>query len=297
MVPADAAPTSPSRDTENALRRGLEVLRAFPGPLQGERPVPPSADPTSEVLKDAEETLRALRREIEALGPWFETFVGSSLVVTMATRSIDEALEPFSLHLHQLREPPSQVVSLVARPVHVASERLQAVIELLPGHVRLARRMSARERSFGERVQAMPRKLRRRFYVGLLLGVLFLLSVAVGAVILLVPSVGGSLGVSSLIAKYAPTSAGVIVMAVLFFTGARLILGSIWLTRTISILPQYEERRVDAAKAGIARRETQVLGKLAPKSESPDPLASPGTSGSSAPARVPPASELRERDA
>lgn len=198
--------------------------------------------------------------------PWFETFVGSSLVVRMAKGAVDDVVDSLDLHLHRLKEPPTTVLAMVDRPVRVARDRLEALIGLLPGHVRLASTMSAREQNLRDRVRALPARVRRRFYLGLVLGALFLLSVVLGALLLLVPAFSHALGASELLSRYAPSSAGVVVVAVLFFTGFRLILGSVWLTRTISILPQFEEKRVHAARARIHRREKEVLDRLSPRS-------------------------------
>lgn len=283
-------PLPPSRATLASLRGGLEVLRTFPSCPPREGPTPS----TAEILQATEATLRTLRSDIERLGPWTREFVGSSLVTTMATKAVDEALDALTFHLHHLGEPAATVSALIERPVHLAAARVEAILALMPGHVQLARRMSDRERSLRERARGLPSRLRRRFYVGLFVGSLFLLSVVVGAVVLLVPSVASASGVAAAIARYAPVSARVVLVAVLFFTGIRLILGSLWLTRTISILPEYEERRVHAAKAGIRRREHEVLDRLSPRRTVPEAWSSPTNSERprKAPEReVPPPSE------
>lgn len=223
-----------------------------------------------EVLELTYQTLRGLGEEIDRLVPWSEAFVGSSLVVRLAKGAVDDVVGSLDLHLHRLKEPPTTVLAMVDRPVRVARDRLEALVALLPGHVRLASTMSAREQDLRARVRALPPRLRRRFHLGLVLGALFLLSVVLGALLLLVPSISRALGASELLSKYAPSSAGVVVVAVLFFTGFRLILGSVWLTRTISILPQFEEKRVHAARARLHRRENEVLDRLAPRSGPPE---------------------------
>lgn len=291
-MPSDGgAPEAPSRATVATLRDGLEGLRCFPRPPSG---APNLSLP--EVIDRTESTIRGLRQELERLGPWFETFMGSSLVVGVASNAMDEVLQGLDLSLRKLHQPPTTVAALIDRPVHLAAGRLEAVITLLPGHLQLAQRMSERERSLPERVRAMPSRLRRRFYIGLFFGGLFLLSVVIGILLLADPGFSAALGVSALVDKYAPSDAGIVVVALLFITGARLILGSIWLTRTISILPQYEEERVDAAKAGIRESETEVLDRIAPRAEGPDLLAAPGNPTRAPPGPPSPSSELGKHD-
>lgn len=261
-APGTSAPR-PSAATVEALRQAQRRLGAFPqrSPDDGEALGP------EEVVRRSEEALAKVRTELERLVPWFEEFVGSSLVVTLAQGAADDAAQELELHLHQLKEPVGSVVPLVGGNVRLAATRLEAVLALLPGHVDLAGRRSEQERPLGVRVAAMPRKLRRRYYLGIALGAFLLLSVVAVSVVLIFPGVSQAIGVSSLLHHYAAQYAGIVVVAILLASGLRLILGSIWLRRSIRILPQYEERRVEDAKESIRARETEVLDQISPRSK------------------------------
>ena len=289
-------PVPPTPSTIEKLQAGVALLRAARGARPSVSGVPrergreragPAVEEVGSTSPEAAlqrfaETLATLHDELVRLAPWFEEFVGSSLVVNLATKAVDEPLAQIRLHRDRLHEPAPQTLQLVVPSLGRAAERTARVLDLLPGHLRLARRLSARERGFWARVASLPPRLRRRFYLGVALGSMLLASVAFAFAALLVPPVEAVLGVSELLQRYASTSAGVVVVALLFFTGARLLLGSVWLTRTMSILPSYEEKRLDAARRRIRLREEQVLGSRGPDPRASGPPAPEAGSGSGA---------------
>jgi hypothetical protein len=254
--------STPSSETVRSLRLSALRLGAFPQVPAGD----PALEGPADLLARSETTLAAVRSELERLGPWFAEFVGSSLVITLAQQAADEAGEMLRLHVHQLKEPPASVVPLVGGTVRLAGTRLESMLELLPGHVKLAGRIEEKERPLGVRVAAMPPKLRLRYYLGIALGAFLLLSVVAVSVVLVVPGVSQAIGVSSLLHHYAAQYAGIVVVAILFASGLRLILGSIWLRRSIKILPKYEDGRIQEVADGIRQRETEVLDEISPRS-------------------------------
>lgn len=263
MHGSDARAATPSAGTVDSLRKAEARLRAFPHPPDGT----PGSEAPEEVLRRCEEALSQVSGELDRLVPWFTEFVGSSLVVTLARQSVDEASQEIELHFRRLKEPPSSIIPLVGRTVRLAAARLESVVELLPGHVDLAGRKEDKERPLSVRVASLPRKLRWKYYLGIVLGAFLLLSVVAVSVVLVVPGVSQAIGVSSLLHHYAAQYAGVVVVALLFASGVRLILGSIWLRRSIAILPDYEDRRVEQAKEGIRQRESEVLEEISPRAK------------------------------
>lgn len=264
-------PSAPSAVSLKELRQAQIDLRSFPRALPGQ----PEASP-SERLESLGPRLEALGRTLDGLVPWFQEFVGSSLLVTVARKELDEALGQVDLHVRRLHEPPSIVVPLLERSLRQLADRLEAVAVLLPGYFQLASGLQASEQPFRVRIAALPRSLRRRFYVGLVFGALFLLSTIGVILILEVPALNSGVGVSALIHKYAGTYAGIIVIALFFFAGARLILGSVWLSRSMTILPTFEGERVERAKDGIREKEREVLEPKGPREPSPSQAQGPG---------------------
>lgn len=250
---------APSKESVEKVARAQARLRAFPASPPGS----PEAFPP-EVLAGCEQALTDLREELERLVPWFNEFVGSSLVVSVARTQVDETLEELVLHAHTMREPASLVVPLLVRPVHVTADHLDPVLSVLPGHIHLAGRLDERRQPLGVRIAAMPHRLRVRYYLGIVLGVFLLLSVAGVLIVLLDPAVSAAIGVSKLLDHYAASDAGFVVAFLLLLSGVRLLLGSIWLSRSIRILPAYEEKRVDEAREGLRQQEDQALERLSP---------------------------------